>query len=312
MTERAPMVVVRGELVSFRVAGQDGWGIGVLDVAGVGLVDFTGKTLGAKRGATLELSGQWFDHPRFGRQFKSAQCVVDTPITGDGVVAWLSATLPDVGETRAKAMLDHFGSVAGLWDVIENQYARLCDVPGITEARAAAIHDAYRAHRDERDHMIALRGWGLTDKQIQRCLDEWSSLAAVVERIKANPYSLAAYVHGFGFARADEVARAMGVKPDDPQRVEAGLVHTLRVAAYDGHCWLWGGQLQRMAADLLHVGLDVVGRNIKNASAHRLIVRRGKRIYSAALESIEWKCSRALQRTLNHAPSTPTVSVAMH
>jgi exodeoxyribonuclease V alpha subunit len=307
-------VTLRGELVSFRRRSEDGWGVGVIDMGNLDHVEFTGKTLGAPIGSSVELTGTWIDHPRFGRQFRAMSCTVDRPSSSEGVIAWLASTLPDVGESRARVLLDHFGGVEALWHVIETCHARLCEVDGITTARAAAIHQTYIAHRDERDHQVALRGWGLTDKQIARCMNEWHSLAAVVERIRANPYALAEHVHGFGFMRADEVARAMGIKPDDPQRIEAGLVHTLRVASHDGHCWLWGGQLQRMAADLLRVGMDVVGNNIRNASAHRLIVRRGKRIYSAALETLEAKCSRGMQRLLitQRQRHDTTVSTAVH
>lgn len=300
-------VTLRGDLVSFRARTEDGWGVGVIDIGDGTLLDFTGKTFGAPIGSTVELMGEWSDHPKFGRQFKVVSCVVDLPSTDAGVIAWLAATLPDVGETRARAMLSHFGTPANLWHVLEHEIDRLCEVPGITLDRAAAIAGVYLTHREDRDAMVVLRGWGLTDKQIRRCLKEWSTLDEVCLRIRANPYSLATYVHGFGFLKADQVAQTMGIKPN-AQRVEAGIVYTLRVASYDGHCWLWGGQLQRMAADLLQVGMDDVARAIRIASAHRLIVRRGKRIYSAALESLEWKCSRALGRTLeNLAPVSTTL-----
>lgn len=308
---RPALVTIKGELIKFIIRGEDGWGVGALDT-GEELVDFTGKTLGAKPGAAIELSGQWVEHPRFGRQFKSQTCVIGTPVTSDGVVAWLASTLPDVGATRAQAMIDHFGSVDSLWQVIEHEHGRLCEVNGITEARAFAIHTAYVANLETRDAMVALRGWGLTDKQIQRCLDEWTTLSAVVSHIRNDPYQLAACVHGFGFLRADEVAQAMGIKPSDPRRIEAGLVHTLRVASHDGHVWLWGGQLQKMAAELLKVGADDVGRCIRRASAHRLIVRRGKRIYSAALESLEWKCATGISKLIGGGAAHDVRSQTIH
>jgi exodeoxyribonuclease V alpha subunit len=309
-------VTLRGELLRFTPRSDDGWGIGTIDVpaavaaaagapdfdtysTGNAIIEFTGKVAGAKPGTALELQGKWFDHPRYGRQFRVIQCVQDTPQTADGVVRWLAATLPDVGATRAAALLAHFGGdVAALWQAIETSPALLTSVPGITAARAAAISTAYTEHRGTRDSQIALRGWGLTDNQIERCLRRWHTLDAVVTRIRENPYQLARYVEGFGFKRADEVAKAAGVAHDAPQRIEAGIAHVLELASYDGHCFMWGGALQKVAAEVLEVDAALVGRTIRRASAHKLVVRRGKRIYGSAFEALERKCAHAVVRIL--------------
>ncbi len=301
-------VTLRGELLTFRPRSDDGWGIGTLDV-GAGrapandnaldnIVDFTGKVMGAKPGAAVELVGEWSEHPRFGRQFKVRTCVTETPMTDKGVIAWLASSLPGIGDARAQAMIDHFGGAAALWKVIEHSPALLAQLDGITPERAAAIARAYAEHRGTRDNQIALRGWGLTDNQIQRCLEEWHTLDAVVQRIRDNPYQLARCVNGFGFKRADEVAKLAGVLHDAPERIEAGLVHVLDLATVDGHCWLWGGALQKLAAEVLEVTPDVIGRNIRKASAHGLVVRRSKRIYSATLEAVERKCSHGVSQLL--------------
>lgn len=318
-------VTLRGELLRFTPRADDGWGIGTLEITAAAaraagavdaaesfdldsednrkatdtvIVEFTGKVAGAKPGTALEVIGKWVQHPRYGQQFKVLQCVQDTPQTADGVVRWLAATLPDVGATRAAALLQHFGSVEALWHAIEHQPGLLTAVHGITEARAAAIAAAYTEHRGTRDNQIALRGWGLTDNQIERCVRRWKTLDAVVERIRDNPYQLARYVEGFGFKRADEVAKAAGVAHDAPQRIEAGIAYTLELASHDGHCFMWGGALQKVAAELLEVDPALVGRTIRRAAGHKLVVRRGKRIYGAAFEAFERKCANAIVRIL--------------
>lgn len=330
-------VTLRGELLKFTARADDGWGIGTIEVDGAAakaagaelfessfttgittaIIEFTGKVAGAKPGTALELVGKWFEHPRYGRQFRVLQCVQDTPQTADGVVRWLAATLPDVGITRAQALLTHFGGdVAALWHAIETNPALLTAVHGITEARATAISSAYAEHRGTRDSQIALRGWGLTDNQIERCLRRWKTLDAVVERIRENPYQLARYVDGFGFKRADEVAKAAGVAHDAPQRIEAGIAYVLELASYDGHCFMWGGALQKVAAEVLEVDAALVGRTIRRASAHKLVVRRGKRIYGAGFEALERKCAHAvvriLARSFSEQPSNGTNVATLH
>ena len=56
-------------------------------------------------------------------------------------MVWLCSTLPGVGETRARALVARFG-VEELWNVIENEPARLAAVSGITAAMAERIAES--------------------------------------------------------------------------------------------------------------------------------------------------------------------------
>lgn len=301
------IVSLRGELEAFNRRTDDGWGFGTLRIVDSGdaiVVKFTGKILGAKPGDTLELQGSWVDHPSFGRQFKVRTTVASAPTTMDGVTAWLSATLPGIGPKRAAELVAHFGSVDALWHAIEHEHGRLSEVPGLTDAAAAKIHTVYMESRSGRDNQIALRGWGLTDNQIQKCLDYWKTLDAVVAAIRDNPYQLSQHVHGFGFTRADEVALRSGIKHNAPERVEAGIVHTLETATSEGHAWVYGGALQRIAADdILKVTHADVYHGILRALKHKQIVRRGKRIYVARMEVAEAKAARGVHALIGALPS---------
>lgn len=294
-----PGVVVRGELLRFTRKTEDGWGVGLLRLADGGQVELTGKLLDAKPGDAVELTGRQVEHPTWGLQFKVESVVVERPQSPDGVVRWLVATLPDVGPARAAQMIEHFGGVDGLWHAIENDHARLAELKGVTLERAAAIHATYTAERSNRDLMVQLRTWGLTSNQIQKCLDEWETLDAVVDKIRANPYLLARYVDGFGFTRADVVAQLTGIKPNAPERIEAGIVFTLEQAMQSGSVFLYGGALQKIAADdLLHIDRSDVGRGILAAARTQLVVRRGARVYLARMEAAETSCAASVRRLL--------------
>jgi len=265
-------------------------------------VAIVGKVLDARDGETVELQGRYAKHATYGEQFRIEHCVAQRAESVDGVVKWLSSTLHGIGDKRAAALIAHFGGVQGLWSAIETHHARLAEVDGITAERAEAIHSAYVEHSATRDNMVALRGWGLTNNQIQHCLNTWHTLDEVVHQVRCNPYLLARHVHGFGFSRADEVARLAGIKHDAPERIEAGIVHVLHEAATAGSCWLWGGALQRIAADdLLSVSYDAVADGIVAAAKQGAIVRRGKRIYSARMEAVESKAAAGVWRLLHSA-----------
>lgn len=293
---RQEQVTIIGELAAWR-AIRDGWGFGELR-AGKERIAFTGSLVGVRLGDTVEACGVWVEHPKFGRQLKVKTC---TPAALErstaGLVPWLASTLPDVGEERARQMVERFGDQ--LWDVILMQHERLTEVPGITSKRADAIREAYMRHVADRDDMIRLRGWGLTDSQIARCVEQWGELDETVRRIQSNPYELTSTVHGFGFKRADAVAQRAGVKLDAPERLRAGVEFVVDEAGGEGHCYLSGAALQRMAAELLGVPAKLIGAAIKAAAEPGgRLVRRDWRVYPVRLDRAEAACARGFARMI--------------
>jgi len=301
---------LKGELVVWREV-REGWGYGEIRTADRKDVAITGKVHMARVGDTVECEGRWVESDRYGPQYKIVSCTVAQPDSADGIVAWLASTLPDVGETRARALVDKFG--AKLWDVIEHRPDELASVNGITAARVEAICAAYHSHRADRDNMILLRGWGLTDNQIAKCIQTWGKVADIVEIVHANPYQLSQYVYGFGFLRADKVASKAGIPHDSPPRVRAGIEHVLDEAATAGHCYMAGAALQKMASKLLGVAPELVAHGIIEAARVGRIARRGWRIYPIRLDDAEDQCARRLAELISYAPElggTNVISLA--
>lgn len=284
-----------GELTAFRAVGSDGWGFGTL-LTEREAVSVVGKLVGVRAGESVELEGVWGEHPKYGRQLRVRKCTSVMPQTEDGTVAWLASTLPSVGPGRARALVERFG--AQLWEIIHSDPMQLASVPGITPARVEEIRAAYLKHEADRDNMIRLRGWGLTDNQIARCLEEWKTLETVVERVRENPYQLADYVHGFGFERADKVATRAGVTHDSPARVLAGVRHVLGESRTDGHCYLRIGEVVRRSVALLGVERSAVGDALRAAISGRHMVRRGPRLYSCRIDGAENDCAHDLVRMM--------------
>jgi len=291
---------LRGTLRSHKVLAADGWGRGELEVGGL-CVTLVGKLLNVRPGDTVEVIGEHSRHDKYGEQFTVKSCTPVQPDTADGVVLWMASRLPDVGASRARALVEAFGE--SLWSIIEREPLKLMEVSGITEARALAIATAYAEVSHEREHMSQLRGWGLTESQVAKCLATWGSLASVVEHVRADPFELASIVDGFGFKRADQVARKMGIALDAPGRIRAAILYTLELSAQDGHCFMWGGRLREVAADLLSVSPDLVINQIFAVLEMQRCVKRGARIYSVKLDRAEEACAVSIARMLERQAS---------
>jgi exodeoxyribonuclease V alpha subunit len=293
MTEQETL---HGQLLDFRMHTPDGWGVGTVQAQDGSLAKVTGKLLGVRVGDTVELAGQWLE-TKYGRQFKVRQAQSTVPQTTAGVCAWMASALPDVGERRALAMVSRFG-VAGLWETIEANPRALCCIDGITPERADAIAIAYEEQRADRDAMICLRGWGLTDKQVEQCLKHWDDAAEVVEEVRANPYALMEHVRGFGFMRADDVALRSGTPHDSPMRIAAALHHVLGEQVQQGHVFVAQGKLRVMVEKLLGLPEPLISSALHDEYARCRLIARGARVYPPRLELDEGEAAHQLNRLL--------------
>ena len=285
-----------GELVSFQVRMPDGWGTGVVRTSTGDTHKITGTLGSVKPGESVELAGSWAD-TKYGRQFKVQRCVSTVPQTLAGVVTWMMA-LPDIGEKRAREMVLRWG-VAGLWELIETEPHRLCVISGITPERADAIAEAYQKRAVDRDAMITLHGWGLTDKQIERCKEQWDcEPEGVVLEVRANPYKLMDDVSGFGFKRADDVGIRSGIARDSPYRIGAALRHLMGETVSQGHCFVTQGKLRVMAQKLLELPETAILPVLNNFYYNQRLVLRGQRVYLPQLDAAEADSAKKIREFL--------------
>lgn len=233
---------LRGELLDFQIRTADNWGTGILQTKhDGGRIKLVGKVVGAVTGDTVQIDGDFEDHPKYGRRLKVKSCTVLLPSDVSGVVSWLAAKLPQISRRRAEELVGKYG-VAKLWELLEaSDVAELTSIDGITPERALLIVQAYHASKGDRDRMVQLRTWGLTDGQIGRVVQMWGKDAE--EELKRNPYALISDVDGFGWERADVIARKMGLSLESPSRLAAGLMHVMREATQAGNCFVSSGKL---------------------------------------------------------------------
>lgn len=108
---------------------------------------------------------------------------------------------------------------------------------------------------------------GLAIKIYKKYGDE--SLAVV----QNTPYRLVQDIHGIGFKTADKIAQALGLSPEDPARIEAGIAYTLNRMAEEGHVYVPQDELEPEASEILNVAVDKVAAVIDNLENEALIKR---------------------------------------
>lgn len=207
-------------------------------------------------GEEVELSGEWVEHARFGRQFKAETCRRLAVTTEKGIERFLaSGIIKGIGPSLAAKLVGAFG--ARTLEILEFSPHRLTDVEGIGAKKAEAIRLAFASQTELRDVMLFLELHGVSGAYGARIVAAYGAMA--LDILRENPYRLAADVDGIGFRTADQIAQSLGLERDHPQRLTAGIHYALLQIAQSGHCCVPEAVLVEEAAKLLAVDALEVG-----------------------------------------------------
>jgi exodeoxyribonuclease V alpha subunit len=214
------------------------------------LVTVVGTLVDLTPGEAIIARGWWRNDPKHGWQFIATDYRTTLPATLQGIRKYLgSGLVKGVGPVNAGRIVDAFGEAT--LEIIDTAPERLTNVKGIGPVRAGRIAAAWVEQRHIREVMAALQGFGLSTSLAVRIYKQFGDQSGTV--LTKTPYRLAREVWGIGFKTADTIARAVGVAPDAPDRIQAGVLHALGVAADLGHTLLPEGDVLVQAADLLAV-----------------------------------------------------------
>ena len=220
-------------------------------------------------GQLITMAGTWQNRPPHGRQFDTSTFSTQSPATRDGLIAYLTGgAFPGIGTAKARRLLEAFGT--DLPAVLAETPERIAAIDGISAKNAADLAAAWAAssattHADQ----LFFRSLGITTAQIRALRQTYGSSAA--SKVHQNPYLLAHNVRGIGFQRADTIARSLGIGPDTPARIEAGLREALHLArTVKGHTYLPEAELVAEATQLLRIGSDLVASTLATTRSSTL------------------------------------------
>ena len=195
-------------------------------------VTVLGPLPGVQCGETLKLNGGWTRHPQHGDQFKIANFKSQLPASVHGIRKYLgSGLIHGIGKSYAKKIVDYFG--ADTLRVISENSGRLHEIPGIGKQRAKSIKAAWDEQKAVRDVMMFLQTYGVTPSQCVRLVKKYGSGAKRI--LQDEPYRLAEDIERIGFKTADKIALNLGFPTNSKERIDAGILHTMRQLEDDGH-----------------------------------------------------------------------------
>lgn len=246
------------------------------------------------QGETLEISGNYTEHPIYGVQLKAESYRVVEPDDEVGMERYLaSGAIKGIGAALASRIIKKFGK--DTFRVIEEEPERLAEIKGISEKKAREIAVRMEEKKDMRSAMVFLQKYGISDAMAVRIYNTYGE--EIYGVMKENPYRLAEDVGGIGFRAADEIARKAGIHMDSDYRIRSGILYALAQSMAEGNIYLPENILLERCTSLLEVDQGGIEPQISNLAMEKKIVVKlagEKRIYAASAYYEELNCAKML------------------
>jgi len=263
-----------------------------------GLTTVVGNLPEVQPGESLRLEGMWTTHPQYGRQFKAEQCQQVLPATAEGIKRYLgSGLIKGIGPVTARRIVQRFGE--DTLRVLDEEPERLREALGVGPKRAASLTKAWEEQKHIREVMLFLQGHGVTTNLAVKIYKTYGDESLQV--VQEDPYWLARDIWGVGFKTADKVARDLGLPPDAPSRVQAGVAYALSQLADEGHVYAPEEDLTVEATDLLEVHPELIETALQELDTEE-IIHRETLIYPTAREKSEKASSLREEQAIYLAP----------
>ena len=267
-------------------------------------------------GEKLKITGEWVEHPVYGKQIKVHSVEIEQPTSLAGIEKYLSSgMIRGIGPATAKLLIKHFGE-----DTLDILFARpdhLLEVPGIGHKRAQMIQESYAEQAQQREAMIFLQSYGVTPALSVRIFKRYGE--NVKQGIMHNPYRLVEDVEGIGFKSADKIAASLGIERDSEYRLTAGIKYTLQEATGSaGHCYLPRAVLVGAAQQILGNDEDAIEHVLDSMILSRQVTAQilpgedGEEINAIYLPQTyraEVEVARRLKELLDAMPDTMATDI---
>jgi exodeoxyribonuclease V alpha subunit len=249
-----------------------------------------------EKGASFVAHGRWGTDAKHGRQFRFEILELMAPTTTDQVVARLK-TYPGIGPATAVSIVEQFGERT--WEVLDNDVDDLRYIPGLGPKALAKIRAHHKRQHGPvaqlRNRMIAVKAPQSLAKAIHEEFGDRS-----MKMLDDHPFLVARKIPRFGFGLANRFAHSTGLDPETDERVDAGIVHALRMLRMHGHSCMPYEELVLASA---HPSVLGVGERVVEAGIDRLLKtgelrdRRRGMMFLSTVDRVEERVARAIEAT---------------
>lgn len=247
-------------------------------------------------GEAVELTGEWINHSKFGRQFKVESFKIHLPATEEGIIKFLgSRIIKGIGERTAKKIVDRFGDKT--LDILDNNIERLGEIKGFSKRKIEEVRKGWKAQRGIKDAMIALQSLGISSGIAMKIYKTYGEKS--VKIVETNPYQLTYDVWGIGFKLADKIGQGVGINRDHSFRIKAGIIFILNEAGKNGHVYLPEDELIQHCSQMLDFELAQSDQMLIDLERDGQIVGKDHKVYLANLYYAEAGIANSIKKLIS-------------
>lgn len=262
-----------------------------------------GNFPGIDQGECAEITGEYVEHPVYGKQLKVESVRVTKPEDMIAVERYLaSGAIKGVGPALAKRIIKKFKT--DTLRIMEEEPERLAEIKGISERKAIEIASYMESKKEMREAFLFLQKYGISNTLAVKIYDTYGPRLYSI--IQENPYKMAEEIDGVGFKTADEIATKVGIRVDSEFRIGCGILYVLSQAAAEGHTYLPTEELCERACNLLEVEKEAVRILLPNLAMDKKVILKKEAVeccYIAQTYFEELACARMLH-DINDAVQT--------
>lgn len=235
-----------------------------------------GNFFDVNKGENVQITGEYVNNPKYGRQIKIEKITVIPPTSDTGIEKYIgSGLIPGIGPVMAKKIVQHFGKETLC--ILDDEIEKLSEIEGFGKKRIKNIKKEWKKQAQIRDTMIFLQSLEITPSNSAKILKKYGDDAVSV--VKNNPYRLCEDIFGIGFKTADRIALKSGINKNSPFRISAGIKYILKKFEEDGNCFLPYDFLISKALEFLEVEILEVEKALEVLEKENQIVIDKEKIY---------------------------------
>lgn len=212
-----------------------------------------------EKGDNLKITGNFVEHPEYGRQLKIETFEKLMPEDLDSIENYLAnGKFKGIGPATAKRMVNTFGK--DVINIIKFEPEKLSCIKGITEEKAIEISQSFNENWEVWQIVSYLEKFGIGPQSAEGIYKKLGP--NTITTIEENPYILVDLTVRVDFAQIDQIAIKMGMDLENDKRIRSGIKYALKLSTNNGHCAVLYENLIQFVKDLLNVSEVMIENNI--------------------------------------------------
>lgn len=211
-------------------------------------INFSGKFC-VPLNENVILKGRWICNKQYGNQFEADFYEQDIKLDTYGLQNFLANNKEFKGIGKVKAKLIALTFQDNFEEILVNNPEKIAKVAKIKVEIIKNIQKVWKKGKKLNKVKVWLAKFEISQFQINTLTLQFGIDIKIM--LEKNPYTLIELIDGFGFKKIDKIARKMGIKKEDKNRIQAGIIYIIREELKQGHCWTKKNEVIRLVNELL-------------------------------------------------------------